>query len=69
MPTLAAFPRMLKRDRERHGLRVARAAGILAGASRGRKGHGFFGYFLFYVADSPLGDKSTTYAIRIGDAV
>ena len=29
MPTLAAFPRMLKRDRERHGLRVARAAWFL----------------------------------------
>jgi hypothetical protein len=26
--TLAAFPSMLKRDRERHGLRVARAAWI-----------------------------------------
>ena len=29
MPSLAAFPRMLKRDRERHGLRVARAAWFL----------------------------------------
>jgi transcriptional regulator with XRE-family HTH domain len=28
MPSLAAFPAMLKRDRERNGLRVARAAWV-----------------------------------------